>query len=425
MPVAVRSIETAVPSTVLEQGRVRDLFGSQPGLTRLGQRINGAAFDASAIETRHTVIAELAAVDPANGQATDLAVDPAAEPASGTEPPTFYDASSGRILTPGTGARNDVYIERSVPLLLDAARRALAAASDLTAADVTHVVTVSCTGFSAPGPDYRIVRDLGLSPATKRYHVGFMGCYGAFPALGMARDFCRADPSSVVLIVCIELCTLHLRSSSDPDAIVASSVFADGAAAAIVTSRPAPPGVVTLDIDALETTLTPVGVGEADMAWTIGDQGFDMVLSSYVPHIVEHHIDDALAPVFATEPALAVTSRAEAIEHWAIHPGGRSILDRVQQRVDLSDEQLAPSRDVLRRYGNMSSGTVLFVLREILHGSDVGAGERVCAVAFGPGLTVETGLFTLRGAPVAGAPALVGASATPRAEVPADPEEAR
>jgi len=374
MTVSIRSIECAVPEPVLAQADVRDLFAGQPGVSRLGRRLISTVFDASAIETRHTVLSELA------------------PGASGPGDPVFCDPNERRILAPATGVRNDVYVEQSPSLFVSAAEQALAAAAGIEASDVTHVVTASCTGFFAPGPDYAIVRELKLEPSTQRYHLGFMGCYAAFPALRAAQAFCLADPDAVVLVVCAELCTIHLRSSNDPDTIVASSVFADGAAAAIVTARPDPAGAPVLDLDLFETVLTPVG--EADMAWKIGDAGFEMTLSSYVPRIIETYIRDALTPLLARD---AVLGRSDVsygeIERWAIHPGGRSILDKVQRTLELSDAQLAPSRSVLRDYGNMSSATVLFVLREILH-APVDASERVCAMAFGPGLTVETSLMT-------------------------------
>jgi alkylresorcinol/alkylpyrone synthase len=386
MSPSIHSIGTAVPSTIIGQDQIRDVFRSQPGLGRLAPRLIGAVFDGAQIDTRHTVIDELGPEQPEQPEQTESA------------DPVFYDRAEGRILRPGTGARNDVYVERSPDLFVRAAEEALAGAPGITAADVTHVVTVSCTGFFAPGPDYLLVRRLGLAPSTRRLHIGFMGCYGAFPALRAARDTCLAEPDAVVLVVCAELCTLHLRSSDDPDAIVASSVFADGAAAAVVSSRPAASGAPVLDLDVLETVLTPVG--EDDMAWSIGDQGFDMVLSSYVPHIVEEHVDAALAPLLA-----AGGVGVDDIDGWAVHPGGRSILDRVESQVGLSEAQLAPSRRVLREYGNMSSATVLFILREHLEGAG-GAGaddapvtpaaRRVCAMAFGPGLTVESALLTRR-----------------------------
>ena len=382
MSASILSIGTAVPSTIIGQDHIRDVFRGQPGLGRLAPRLIGAVFDGAAIDTRHTVIDELAAEPDASTPQTDA--------------PVFYDRAEGRILRPGTGARNDVYVARSPDLFVRAAEEALAGAPGITAADVTHVVTVSCTGFFAPGPDYLLVRRLGLAPSTRRLHIGFMGCYGAFPALRAARDTCLAEPDAVVLVVCAELCTLHLRSSDDPDAIVASSVFADGAAAAVVSSRPAAPGSHVLDLDVLETVLTPVG--EGDMAWSIGDQGFDMVLSSYVPHIVEENIDSALATLLEAG-GIGVGD----VDGWAVHPGGRSILDRVESQVGLGEVAMAPSRRVLREYGNMSSATVLFILREHLEGAGGADGDpappavrRVCAMAFGPGLTVESALLTRR-----------------------------
>jgi len=383
MRVSVHAIATAVPTTVLRQGDIKQIFADQAGISALGRRRISAVFDASAIETRHTVLDE-------------LVLDELAPDAAGTTgEPQFYNRTSAKLLEPSTGARNQVYAERSPGLFLTAAERALAAADGITPADVTHVVTVSCTGFFAPGPDYLLVRGLGLHPATQRYHLGFMGCYGAFPGLRAARSFCQADPEAVVLVVCAELCTIHLHSANDPDTILSSSVFADGAAAAIVSARPAPDGATVLDLDGFETMLTPTG--ESDMAWTIGDAGFEMTLSSYVPRIIAAHIRDALAPLLAADDELAGAAYAD-IPLWAVHPGGRSILDKVQSQLKLRDAQLEPSREVLRRYGNMSSATVLFVLERILRtGSEAReATERVCAMAFGPGLTVDTALLTRR-----------------------------
>jgi predicted naringenin-chalcone synthase len=384
MAVSIRTIQTAVPATVLRQPQVRDVFAAQPGLTRLGTRLVTASFDGSAIDTRYTVVDELT---------LDRQFDD----------PQFFDLASGALLSPSTRVRNELYIERASALYTEVGRKALAAVPGIGPEDITHVVTVSCTGFFAPGPDYVLVRELGLAPSTLRYHVGFMGCYAAFPALRMAKSFCDADPDAVVLVVSTELCSLHVRSSNEPDQIVASSVFGDGAAAAIVTARDLPVGEsAILDIDAFESVLTPVG--EQDMAWKIGDEGFEMILSSYVPKIIDEHITGALEPLLAREPEL-VAAPHESIAHWAIHPGGRSILDKVEAKLGLSEAQLVPSREILRDYGNMSSATILFVLKNILDSATTGNanasdgdsdGERVCAMAFGPGLTVETGLLTLR-----------------------------
>lgn len=428
MAVTLRALQTVVPPTVLIQDEVRDVFAAQPGLSRLAQRLVATSFNVSGIDTRHTVISELTLT--ADG-----------------EDPKFFDPVTRTLLVPSTRVRNELYIEEATTLFVEAGRRALAACPGVEAADVTHVVTVSCTGFYAPGPDYMLVRELGLSPATQRYHLGFMGCYASMPALRTAKQFVEADPNAVVLVVSAELCSLHLRTSSDPDTIIASSLFADGAAAGIVSARPLAPGEKALALDLFETVITPVG--EGDMAWKIGDEGFEMVLSTYVPHIIDEHIEGALAPLFARDPHLAglperaaeqipeelpndfadellaatdaasalsgsaggsvatlvapVQTRDEApvrtlsteIAHWAIHPGGRSILDKTEAKLGLTEAQLVPSRSTLRHYGNMSSATILFVMKAILDAPDTADAERVCAMAFGPGLTVESGLFTV------------------------------
>lgn len=355
---------TAVPLTVLRQAAFRDLLAAQPGLSRLGVRRLRAAFDASGIDTRHTVVTELGDGPPA-------------------ERPVHHDARTSTVLTPSTGARNAAYVREAPPLFLAAAKDALGG-SDLDADDVTHVVTVSCTGFFAPGPDYLLVRQLGLPVTTQRFHLGFMGCYGAFPALRLAQAVCRADPGAVVLVVCAELCSLHLHVADDLDTVLSSSLFADGAAAAVVSGRAPGPGLGTVTLDELGTTLSEDG--EADMAWTIGDQGFDMVLSRYVARILGSSLPAAV-------PSLLGTVRPADVDRWAVHPGGRAVLDQVQSALGLTDAHLAPSREVLRRYGNMSSATVLFVLSALLR-EPATATEQLAALAFGPGLTVESALLT-------------------------------
>ncbi|TFB73238.1 type III polyketide synthase [Cryobacterium glaciale] len=403
MAVTLRALQTVVPPTILIQEQVRDIFAAQPGLSRLAQRLVSTSFNVSGIETRHTVIAELTL----DNDAAD---------------PQFFDARQQLLLVPSTKVRNELYISEATKLFVEAGRRALAACPDIRPDDVTHVVTVSCTGFYAPGPDYMLVRELGLKASTQRYHLGFMGCYASMPALRTAKQFVEADPNAVVLVVSAELCSLHLRTSSDPDTIVASSLFSDGAAAGIVSARAPLPGEKALGLDLFETVITPVG--EGDMAWKIGDEGFEMILSTYVPHIIDEHIEGALAPLFARDasitgrlaaplqadaasafdaaalaaPVLTITppaSLSSVIEHWAIHPGGRSILDKTEAKLKLRADQLLPSRETLRTNGNMSSATILFVMKAILDGPATADGERVCAMAFGPGLTVESGLMTV------------------------------
>ena len=372
MTVYVRALETAVPKTMLIQSEARDVFAAQPGLSRLGSRLVSTCFDSAAIETRFTAVEEMT---------NEFRADD----------PKFYDQATGLLLNPSTKVRNEIFGREATKLFVEAARSAVEACPELNLLDITHLVTVSCTGFFNPGPDYKIVRELGLDPAVQRYHLGFMGCYAAFPALRAAKLFCEADPNAVVLVVCAELCSLHVRTSNDPDTIMGSALFADGAAAAVVTARPGTKENALLQLDHFETVLTPVG--EDSMAWNIGDHGFEMVLGNYVPHIIDDHIVGALEPLLAREPELAALPYSD-IRHWAIHPGGRSILDKVESRLGLTAEQLVPAREILRNYGNMSSATVLFVIKHILEQDPEPGDERICSMAFGPGLTVETALFT-------------------------------
>lgn len=360
MTARILSIGTALPDTRVDQSTLRDLFAAQPGFDRKAQRLVGAAFDAAAIDTRHVVLPQLA-----GGSGGGLGV-----------------RDGDTLLMPPTGARNDEY-RRTAPALFAGAAREALRGSGLTAEAVTHVVTVSCTGMFAPGPDYHLVRDLGLRPSSERYHLGFIGCAAAIPALRLAARIVAADDDAVVLVACAELCSLHWQTSSDPDQIVAASVFADGAAAAVVASAAA--GRPGLDLDGFATHLTDDG--ERDMAWTVGDSGFEMTLTPEVPRIVGREIAGIAADVLG--------DLAE-IDAWAVHPGGRSILDRVEKALEMDAEALAPSREVLRAHGNMSSATLLFILRDLLADAARADGDRIAALAFGPGLTVEAARLTLR-----------------------------
>jgi predicted naringenin-chalcone synthase len=360
MAVQLIGIGTAVPECALAQSQVRDLFLAEPDLAPLTARLIRAAYDNSAIERRHTVIEDFAG---GGG--------------------TFLDPESRVIRAPGTATRNELYAREAPKLSETAARRALHNAG-VQPSEITHVVTASCTGFYAPGPEYRLVRDLGLDPTVEREHIGFMGCAAAIPALRSAWRICLSDPTATVLASCTEVCSIHMRSSPDPDQIVASAVFADGAAAAIVTARTPEPGggpapSRSLELTGFATTLTTDG--EKDMAWIIGDHGFEMTLTGNVPRIVGREVRETLAPVI---------DRVGAIDQWVVHPGGRSILDKFEQAMELDESALHRSRSILRDYGNMSSATVLFILADLLGDPTAATGERVLVTAFGPGLAVES-----------------------------------
>lgn len=359
----IHHIETAVPECSYPQAHTREVMKRGLAEGRLSEKLIHRIYSHSGIDKRHSVI------------------DDFAETSDQTR---YFDREAGKLKSPSTKTRNDHYVQAAKALGVGLAEQTLHACPGLHRADVTHLITVSCTGFFAPGLDYHIVNDLGLPPQVERFHLGFMGCYAAFPALKMAKAFCDANPDATVLIVCLELCTLHLQQSCTVDDLVAASVFADGAAAAIVRAHP--PERAGARIERLVGALIPSA--EEDMSWQIGDVGFEMALSSYVPKIVGNHIADALKTLL--EP---VGLELHDIPRWGIHPGGRAILDKVQGALQLSDAQLLPSRQVLREYGNMSSATILFVLKALFEVPVKGASEALCALAFGPGLTVESGLF--------------------------------
>lgn len=379
MSAFLRMPETAVPGTRVRQETIRDLFADQPEMDRRAARIVRAAFDGAAIETRYTVIDQFDAQSPAEGP--------------------FFDRASGWLLHPGTAVRNEIHGREGTPLAIEAARRALASAPDLEPAAVTHLITVSCTGFHAPGIDLAIQKALGLCRDTQRYHLGFMGCGAAIPALRAAAQFCDANPQAVVLVVSVEICTVHLRASRETDAILSASLFADGAAAVLVTARPPEASVRAAELDGFSTAVAEDS--EDRMGWTIGDHGFEMRLSTAVPRVIEAHAADAVRALCADDPELRLACDEDALAslvgHWAVHPGGREILDRIGEVLGLSPQQLEHSRDVLREYGNMSSATVLFVLRRILQQPDLRTGERILGMAFGPGLTMEGMALTALG----------------------------
>ena len=239
---------------------------------------------------------------------------------------------------------------------------------------ITHLVVASCTGFVAPGIDQIIAADLGLDGSVERTLVGFMGCYAAVAALRVAHHIARSDPAARILVVTVELCSLHLQDTADVPRLLAMLQFADGAAAALVTSEE---GGIALDRFFAATLPDSAPL----ITWTIGDTGFEMELSGEVPGRIGAALEE---PAFRDR--LLGDRAAEDIPYWAVHAGGRSILDAVHSALRLPQGALAASRDVLARFGNMSSSTLMFVLASMLAGA--GSGDGI-ALAFGPGLAAE------------------------------------
>ncbi len=361
----VHSIATLVPETSYPQHTIGEIMlrGMDPDSkpARLLKRI----YAHSDIDTRHSVISDYA--DGKEG--------------------LFLRKDLHSLKNPSTRERNDRYREEARSLFSKVGSKAIEQAPDVERDDITHVITVSCTGFFAPGPDFYVVNDLSLASSVQRAHIGFMGCYAVFPALRLARSISMADPDAVILVVSVELCTLHIQPTEEIDKIIATSVFADGAGAAVVSSRKPENQYRALRMDSFSTSISPDS--EDEMAWNIGDNGFDMVLSTYVPRILEANVP-GIVDALLSESEYA---RGD-IDHWAIHPGGKAILDKVSKSLDLPTGALDGPRDVLRNYGNMSSATIFFVLEKVL-ANQPDESDLVFALAFGPGLTVESAILSV------------------------------
>lgn len=291
----------------------------------------------------------------------------------------FYPQGEGLEPFPGLEQRMDWYRKYAPLLSVDAIRRCMD--QRFRASEITHLITVSCTGMSAPGLDLQLMELLDLPRNIFRTSVNFMGCYAAIHAMCMGHMICASTPGAKVLIVCTELCTLHFQRDTTLDHMASAMLFADGSAAMIMTPDETPGR--GLRIDNFYAEVMPKG--KSDMAWELSSTGFLMTLSGYVPEL----IGEDIAPLVDRALASNHWSRRD-ITHWCVHPGGRKILDTVAQRLSLDAEDLSASYQVLRHFGNMSSPTILFVLRDMLHQMDHSGSNRVLGMAFGPGLTMET-----------------------------------
>ena len=303
-----------------------------------------------------------------------------------SNPDDFFTISpTGDISNPTTKMRNDLFTEAARKLFIDTARSTIESCPNAGFGDITYLVTVSCTGFFNPGPDYAIIEGLHLNKNVQRYNIGFMGCHAAFPALRLAKDICQSNPEAVVLVVAVELCTLHIQLKNDLDSLLGGALFADGGAGAIISAKKPAPGQSVFEMRHFESTLIPDSQNE--MAWMIGDTGFEMILSQYIPKILQSNIREIIEPMLERQDITIPD-----ISHWAVHPGGKAILDRIEESLGIEGKCEA-SREILRRFGNMSSATILFVLKQILENSGTNGNESVLAVACGPGLTVELAML--------------------------------
>ena len=361
MPLILHGMGTAVPTQRLSQAEAvqvaRRINAESPEQERLMSRI----YQRTKVLTRGSVLLEN---DGLNGTSTTK------------DRLSFYGSES-----PGTAQRMHGYNTHAGGLSLEAATKALSD-GDISSGAITHLITVSCTGFHSPGIDLFLIEKLDLSPSVQRTHIGFMGCHAALNGLRVAHAFAEMDPKAVVLVCAVELCSLHMAYGWHPEQVVANALFADGAAAVVASVNPSP----THQTLALRRSGSMVIPNSSDlMHWEIGDHGFAMGLSPLVPETV----GAALLPWlrdWLKEQAIDL----EAVTSWAVHPGGPKILSTCAEVLSLDPGLLHESRGILQDHGNMSSATILFILERLRRRECSGP---CLALAFGPGLSAEVALF--------------------------------
>jgi predicted naringenin-chalcone synthase len=350
------SIGTAVPDYRHEQDNILGFMQRVYALTEADKRKLKFLYQKGGIQTRYSVIPDYSL---------------------STLDWQFYPPSEGIDPFPPLEKRMQWFNEYAPELSLKAINDCVENGADK---NITHLITVSCTGMSAPGLDLQLLELLQLPPSTFRTSVNFMGCYAAIHALKMADAFCKNDISAKVLIVCTELCTLHFQKENTVDNITSSMLFGDGAAAVLVSGDDTAEGLTIDHFYSLVATK-----GKQDMAWELSSKGFLMTLSGYVADLIEEDFG-----FFVNNSLSSANINKENITHWCIHPGGKKILEAVHTSLSFVNGQLKHCYKVLNDYGNMSSPTVLFVLKEIMQQLDRNKEQKIFGAAFGPGLTMES-----------------------------------
>jgi predicted naringenin-chalcone synthase len=364
MRLLLDAIGTAVPRNFIAQDDAANVAQTLYGASQRQGQVVERIYRRCGVRMRHSVVLD---------SSTNC------KPA---EQAFYVPATTDHDPGPTTAERMRRYEESASGLALSAASEALAKA-ETAAHEVTHLITVSCTGFQSPGVDVALVRGLGLDPGVARSHIGFMGCHAALNALRVAKAFTDADPAACVLLCAVELCSLHYQYGPNLEQIISNALFADGAAAVVARRDEGSPGAPRRGWRLLASASAILPETLDAMSWHIRDHGFRMTLSAKVPQLIH----DNLRPWLEKWLAGMGLSIGE-IGQWAIHPGGPRILAACGQACGLDEGQLRPSYEVLGDYGNMSSPTILFILERLKP-----MAARCVALAFGPGLTVEAALL--------------------------------
>lgn len=292
---------------------------------------------------------------------------------------SFFSDKEDLEPMPDLEKRMDFYQQSSIDLSVEAITKCIADKIDIK--DITHLITVSCTGMSAPGLDLQVMEAMNMQDDIQRTSVNFMGCYAAIHGLKMADAFCKADANAKVIVVCTELCTLHFQKEKSIDNLTSSLLFADGSAAVLLENDSSEKGII------LDSFFSKVAFkGKAAMAWALSSKGFLMTLSGYVPELLKEDFEELVTAALKKNKL-----SKEDITHWCIHPGGKKILEVISQCMQLPVDALDDSYEVLKNYGNMSSATILFVLQKMFYDLKENPKDaKIFGAAFGPGLTMET-----------------------------------
>jgi predicted naringenin-chalcone synthase len=354
----IKSIGTAVPQFKHDQNEILRFMSRIYAFNEKERRTLKYLYHQSGISNRYSVLS-----------------DYSREPGDWT----FYPPAENLEPFPSIEKRMKVFNRHAVDLSAKAIRNCLE--NQLDPQEITHLITVTCTGLSAPGLDLQLMETLDIPKNIFRTSINFMGCYAAIHALKLADTLCIADPDAKVVIVCTELCTLHFQQQATTDNITSSLLFGDGSAAVLITGD----GDKSTGFPLLGFYGEVMPKGKQDMSWQLSSTGFAMTLTSYVPALIEEDFEKLVDNALTRQGI----SRHQ-ITHWSIHPGGRRILEAIAKSLSLPREKLDCSYQILKDYGNMSSPTILFVLKEILSGLDKTQKQRVFGAAFGPGLTMET-----------------------------------
>jgi alpha-pyrone synthase len=361
----ITSIGIANPKNKFEQATIAEFMVRAMQLDESEARKLKALYRATGIESRYSVLEDY-------GRQNRF---------------EFYSNDKDMEPFPSTKDRLAVFRKHAIGLSIESVKACLFKHSDFSVEDITHLIVVSCTGMYAPGLDIDLIKELKLKPTIERTCINFMGCYAAFNAMKLAQTFCESKEDAKVLVVCTELCSIHFQKTNNEDNWLANSLFADGAAALLIEATPRKG--LNLKQEAFYCDLAMNG--EQDMAWSVGDLGFEMRLSSYIPEVIRGGIKKLTNSLLGK-----LSKKLEDVSYFAIHPGGKRILEVIEEELGLGKEKNKFAYQVLRNFGNMSSPTVLFVLHEMCSSfNGVDNGKEILSFAFGPGLTMESMLLKI------------------------------